>query len=454
MIPRILVPRDVRPAAEKPDGVPPRRLTTLLDDRTLVAANLPRAELQTHSLIPAHLPLGVLASRVVVPRDTPATPLAPEVLHPEYAPVTVLDQRVTVPMALPVVELKTEAAVSPYEFPDVLEPDVLNTGNVNLMVAPVETPPRDWNWLARSCSIAFHIAFISFLLLQSKIFPYRPPTQSQIDLARQQLNFIYMPPDVRGLPPTPRPRQPAVRVDPRILRQITPPMARMPQPMPTPRAPQQELRATPSPEPPPDLPAAPKPQVQQQQAQQDTSVDAPKPQLQAQNHLILPRALSPRRMLDQSVEQSREGSGGAMQGFGGRLPGAAAPGYGGGGGGGGGQGYGAVQMLTPTEGVDFSGYLARVVESVRRNWYAVMPESAYLGDRGKVVLRFRITSNGAVPDGEPQQESSSGKEPLDRAAYSSIRASSPFEPLPPAFSGPYIELRFIFLYNLPLSEAQ
>jgi TonB family protein len=80
-----------------------------------------------------------------------------------------------------------------------------------------------------------------------------------------------------------------------------------------------------------------------------------------------------------------------------------------------------------------------------------MPESARLGDKGRVVLQFRIVSSGAVPDSEPQQISSSGKEALDRAAYSSIRSSSPFEPLPPAFSGPFIELRFIFLYNLPLS---
>ena len=42
--------------------------------------------------------------------------------------------------------------------------------------------------------------------------------------------------------------------------------------------------------------------------------------------------------------------------------------------------------------------------------------------------------------------------PLDRAAASSIRASTPFEPLPSAFSGPYIELRFIFLYNIPLNS--
>src|SRR5690348_17438096 len=86
MIPRSLVPRNVRPAPETGEVPPPRRLTTLLDDRTLVAANLPRTELQTHSSIPAHLPLDVLASRVLVPRDTPAAPLDPAMMiHPDYA---------------------------------------------------------------------------------------------------------------------------------------------------------------------------------------------------------------------------------------------------------------------------------------------------------------------------------------------------------------------------------
>jgi TonB family protein len=108
-------------------------------------------------------------------------------------------------------------------------------------------------------------------------------------------------------------------------------------------------------------------------------------------------------------------------------------------------------MLTPTEGVDFSNYLARVIASVKRNWYSIMPESARRGDRGRVILQFRIMRTGLVPDAEPQLMGPSGKEPLDRAALSSIRASSPFEPLPPAFSGPYIELRFIFLYNMPLT---
>lgn len=449
MIPRSLVPRDVRPLTDKAGAAPPRRLTTLLDERAIVAANLPRAELQTQSNIPAHLPLDVLASRVVVPRDTPAMPLDPAMVHPDYAPVTVLDHRVTVPMALPVVELEPKGPVSRYELPEVLEPDVLTTGDVNLMVAPVETPPRDWNWLARSGSIAFHILFISFLLLQSKLFPYRAPTQSQIDLARQQLNFIYMPPDVRGLPPAPpAPRSPQMRIDPRILRQMAPPV--VPQPLPAPKEPERALRDTPT-EPAPELPAAPKPQPQQQQ-QQDLRLETPKPQTEAQNHLILPKFGSPGRMLDQSAQQSRQNPSNGVEAFGGRIPGGSPPGYGGGGGGG--EGYGAVQMLTPDQGVNFNDYLARVVASVKRNWYSVMPESVYLGEKGKVMLRFRIMTNGSVPDAEPLLEGSSGKEPLDRAASSSIRASSPFEPLPSAFSGPFIELRFIFLYNLPISAAQ
>ena len=151
------------------------------------------------------------------------------------------------------------------------------------------------------------------------------------------------------------------------------------------------------------------------------------------------------------MHEALKDGGGASVGFGGPV--GPMPSGGGMGGGGGGQGYmgGGLEMLTPTEGVDFTGYLARVLASVKRNWYAVIPESARLGERGKVVLQFRILRNGVVPEAEPAMMGSSGKEPLDRAAVSSIRASTPFEPLPTAFSGPYIELRFTFLYNLPLN---
>ena len=81
-----------------------------------------------------------------------------------------------------------------------------------------------------------------------------------------------------------------------------------------------------------------------------------------------------------------------------------------------------MEMLTPNEGVDFSNYLARVYQSVKQNWFAVMPVSVQLGDKGVVSLQFKIMRDGNVPDGDPRRVFGSGKEPLDRAAVSSIRA--------------------------------
>ena len=457
MIERSLVPRDARLPAETP-AAPPRRLTTLLDDRTIVAANLPRVELDPRTTIPAHLPLDVLASRIVVPRDMPQTPFDDATLHPGYAPVTAMDQRVTVPMALPVVQLQTHGPVAVQDLPDVLEPDVINTGEVNLMVEPIEAPPVNWNWVARTGSIAAHILLIAFVLLQTRLFPYRPPSQAQIDMARQQLNFIYMPPDVRGLTTPSAAPAPRVRVDPRILRQMAPPTVpqslpalRVPTPVP---APTPNVRETPN-DAPPELPVAPKPQPTTPDNRPPdflrggSQVTKPQPQ-PSSSGLVLPQMSSPGRALEQSAQDAVRGGGGATsEQFGGQIPGAGRGGYGGGGDG----GYlgGALQMLTPTEGIDFTSYLQRVVASVKRNWYAIMPESARLGDQGRVMLQFRIMQNGGVPDAEPQLISTSNKEPLYRAAISSIRASSPFEPLPPGFSGPFIELRFIFFYNLPPS---
>ena len=111
-------------------------------------------------------------------------------------------------------------------------------------------------------------------------------------------------------------------------------------------------------------------------------------------------------------------------------------------------------MLTPTEGVDFSNYLAQVVARVKLNWYSIMPESALMGDQGIVMLRFRIFKDGTVVAEEPILERTSSKPPLDRAAMGSIRASSPFEPLPPAFGGPFVEYQFIYYYNLEVPRGR
>jgi TonB family protein len=112
----------------------------------------------------------------------------------------------------------------------------------------------------------------------------------------------------------------------------------------------------------------------------------------------------------------------------------------------------SVEILTPTGDVDFRDYVAHLCGKVKRNWFAVMPESAQLGDKGRVVVRFQIQKDGTLLVKEPMIEASSKKGPLDKAAISAIRSSAPFQHLPEPFRGPYIELRFIFLYNLPLES--
>jgi TonB family protein len=106
----------------------------------------------------------------------------------------------------------------------------------------------------------------------------------------------------------------------------------------------------------------------------------------------------------------------------------------------------SLEILTSTDGVDFQPYLAKAVGKMRRNWYAVMPDAARRGERGKVVLEFEIQSDGKIT--EPAVVSNSGNSVFLRAAQSAVRSSSPLEPLPPGFRRPAVKLRFTFLYNL------
>ena len=107
-------------------------------------------------------------------------------------------------------------------------------------------------------------------------------------------------------------------------------------------------------------------------------------------------------------------------------------------------------ILSDTSGVNFGPYLARVVYIVRRNWYAVIPESARLGEKGRVALVFEIVKDGSVP--QLRLLASSGSPPLDTAALASIRASNPFPPLPQQFTGKHLVLEFIYFYNLQPSN--
>ena len=106
-----------------------------------------------------------------------------------------------------------------------------------------------------------------------------------------------------------------------------------------------------------------------------------------------------------------------------------------------------LQLLSDAKGVDFRPYLIQVLTAVRRNWLAILPDGARLGQRGRVLIQFAIARNGSVP--KVVIAEGAGTETLDRAAVAAISASYPFPPLPVDYKGDEIRLQFAFSYNMP-----
>ncbi|HKV28222.1 MAG TPA: TonB C-terminal domain-containing protein [Candidatus Acidoferrales bacterium] len=450
MIPRTLVPlriSRVDPNAPPENGA---RRTSQLDSRIVVPQGPSSAPLDTRTSIPSHLPLDVLASRILIPRDMPVKQMeASATTIPSHVPMAVLETRVVVPQEAVLEETFRPAAPATLPagvFDDIIERDLFNTGEVNLLASPEDSKKTDWGWVARSFSLLVHVGVILLILFAPKLFTSNVPAQ-QVEMAREQLSHVFLPPSVKNVPrerpPVERPSA-RMRLDPRELKKLLPPTPPAPQPMAGPKT-------TAPPQPEPSRAAQPQPQPPKPQPafKPLTQMENPPPKPNQKLNLDLPR-LSPGRALQENARQALQNrSSSTSASFSEPMPlgpGAPMPS------GAGGQGLlgSGVQILTPTEGVDFSNYLARLLARVKQNWYSVMPISARMGDKGVVVMRFHIMRNGDMPNTEPALERTSGKEPLDRAAGAALTESNPFEPLPPAFTGPYIELRIAFLYNLPL----
>ena len=106
----------------------------------------------------------------------------------------------------------------------------------------------------------------------------------------------------------------------------------------------------------------------------------------------------------------------------------------------------SLELLSDARGVDFRPYLLEVLAAVRRNWFAVYPESARMGLRGKVEAQFVIARDGSIPKLVIVLHSIPA---LERAAVAGIDASHPFPPFPADYSGDRVVLKLTFSYNMP-----
>jgi len=446
MIPRTLVPIDVRPVKNGEAETPPRRLDTYMDERTVVPVGLPAKDLPPldgRTSIPSYLPLDALVARTLVPRGMPAKPIERFQPITEYVPVAVLDERVVVPAfvepAAPetIKEFGHRPEMTP-ELAEVIQPDIFITGDPNLLIQPAAKRDPKWDAFMRVLSVACHVALLAFVLLWPKIFPSHAPSDADIALAQKELNFVYVPGIEKPVPPAPTPK---LKMNREILRKVVPEVKpEIPAPAPAPERPPSDLPEAPKPR---NQPAQPAPS--QPTAPTPSHLEPVLPATPQNNRLNLGLSQgSPGKQLDNQLGDaiSRARNQGGLYSGGPIGPG-----------GGGGPGLGqGVAILSDTQGVDFGPYITRLLATLKRNWLYVMPESARW-DRGIVFTEFQINPDGSVPAPDPTLERTSGKQPLDNAAMSAIHASNPFEPLPSAFHGPYLRLRIAFIYNIPPDQV-
>jgi outer membrane biosynthesis protein TonB len=108
-----------------------------------------------------------------------------------------------------------------------------------------------------------------------------------------------------------------------------------------------------------------------------------------------------------------------------------------------------VSILSDVKGADFEPYMRAMHASIMRNLSAKLPESVKHGEKGVVVLRGRLQKDGSFSDDGLAITTSSGKDDMDGATLSALRAAAPFGPLPERYPGSNLELKFAFYFNTP-----
>jgi TonB family protein len=313
-------------------------------------------------------------------------------------------------------------------------------------------------------SIGIHALLLVFLALNPEILTSTPKRIIKVmsqdyDLSKQQVTELIAPPDaVRSKPPAPPPENkplvqpPAPRPENQPPQPPPPPPPPKPQPPPPVIGPDDVLKEGARPDAQPKAsrgdtteqaragsqPEQSTPEPPKQQPQPQQSENRP-PQLARNTN---PDALRSPNLMDdadriirQQIEEGRRRP--SVQGPRTGLPnGQADPDF----------STEEPRILSDTKGYDFGPYMNQVVNRVRYNWYANIPEIARFGKKGKVVIIFTITHNGNIENA--RIVGNSGTEPLDRAAFASITLSNPFPRLPAGFDGDHLDLQFTFLYNI------
>jgi len=273
-------------------------------------------------------------------------------------------------------------------------------------------------------STIFCLAIAWFLFYGPHILFHQPYYKDPIAAMKEHDRELTL---VTPATPRVRPAPPKPVIDRKTMEQLQK-AAREAPPTPQPPAPQpqEEAHNAAPPVPQPPLPAAPPAPA--------SAPEAPLPA--APQPKIASNSQSAHDSLENAMRGALSGRSGAEIGAPGRM----------------GPLQAGAQILSDTQGVDFSAYMRRLHDDIQRNWDPLIPEEVEppLRKKGITGIIFSILPDGQI--GGMTLESPSGDMALDRAAWNSITSEGQFPPLPKQFHGPNLQLRVGFFYNEAIEQ--
>ena len=295
-------------------------------------------------------------------------------------------------------------------------------------------------------SAIFYLALAWFIFYGPRVLWHAPKVKLASDVLRERMTSLTDPKLLPHAPPAPRPTPPP-RIDPKTLERLREEARRQPAPeAPKPATPQPEpakpstaspapSAAAPPPPPVTNMPNAPLPQpIQPTPAHRPPPVvaEAPAPQPSVRPNFNAGSASDNMRALSHAVPPGSGISGGNIS----------APLRGGGSLGGG------SEILSDTQGVDFTAWQKRFERNTMNAWLPLLPEEIQppLSKKGETYLIITILPDGSI--GDLKLEASSHDDAINRSCWGSIVTQGKLPPLPTAFHGPNIVIRVHYLVNM------
>src|SRR5208282_6112176 len=167
---------------------------------------------------------------MVVPRDINVELVQRKDESTLPAQPTDMDERITIP----------QGVTAPLEMPeslpvseDLVEPDIMSTGEVSFLPPERATETTAKEVWRNVSSVGFHVLLILFLLFEPKIFGPHIRSSEEEEIGRKQISVLLPPGALESLRPSapPAPHR-SVNVDPRVIRKVAPTIAAPPPPTP------------------------------------------------------------------------------------------------------------------------------------------------------------------------------------------------------------------------------